>query len=364
MARWTSAARARPVGNLLVGAAVKAYRYDYELIVNDIWTPYETFNRDLTAKDRRSFTDVAAYTEIERTLPGRGRLLAGIRVDRWAAPGVTTGSPRLKLEFVPARLVRVVGYWGIYRQGVPYIWMASAPGNVGLAPIASRQFGGGVDVEPRRWLRLGVEAFNKRYHNYPLDPVEPSRVLVSASADFESPFVGPLISAGRLRASGIDAVAVVTPGSRFQLSTNYSHWRVQQLGLDHVWRSAEHEVRNQARIELVARPAPGWSTGFRWRYASGRPYTPYSVPLSIKRGRAVYDLTQINARDYPPYSRIDARLDRTFSGRRASTVAYVEVENMTDRHNVLVYNWSRTLKGPTPVYQWGRTFIGGVRVAF
>ena len=182
--RWRMDVRrtGTPVGNLLVGTAVKAYRYDYELIVNDIWTPYQTFNRDLTARDRRSFTDVAAYTEIERTLPGRGRLLAGVRVDRWAAPGVTTGSPRLKVEFVPARPVRVVGYWGIYRQGVPSIWMASAPGNVGLAPIASRQFGGGVDVEPRRWLRLGVEGFDKRYHNYPLDPVEPSRVLVSASA--------------------------------------------------------------------------------------------------------------------------------------------------------------------------------------
>jgi hypothetical protein len=364
--RWRADVRraGTPIGNVLLGAAVKAYHYDYELFVHDVWTPYETFNRNLSANDRRSFTDVSAYAEAERALPGRGRLLTGFRVDRWSAAGVTTGSPRVKAEFVPVRVLRLVGYWGVYRQGVPYIWMASAPGNISLAPIASRQFGGGINLEPWPWLRLGVEGFDKRYRNYPLDPVEPSRVLVSSSADFESPYVGPLISAGRVRASGIDAVAQVTPGSRFQFATNYSHWRVRQLGLDNVWRSAEHEVKHQARIEVLWRPARNWSTGFRWRYASGRPYTPFSVALSVKRGRAVYDLARINALEYPAYSRIDGRIDRTLSTRHVTVLAYVELDNMTNRHNVLIYNWSRTLKGPTPVYQWGRTYIAGLRVEF
>jgi len=31
---------------------------------------------------------------------------------------------------------------------------------------------------------------------------------------------------------------------------------------------------------------------------------------------------------------------------------------------VLIYNWSRSLKGPKPVYQWGRTLIAGLRMEF
>jgi len=356
--------KSTPIGDVLVGAAVKAYRYDYELYVNGLWTPYETVNRDITARDRRSFTDVAGYAEVERPISGRGRLLAGIRLDHWGAASVTTGSPRVKAEFVPARVLRIVGYWGIYRQGVPYIWMASAPGNTGLAPIISRQFGGGFEVAPLAWLRLAVEGFSKRYRNYPVDPAVPSRVLVSSSAEFDSPYVGPLVSAGRVRAGGIDTSAQLTPGGRFQLAANYSHWRVRQLGLDGVWRSAEHEVSHQARIEMLYRPDRKWSTGLRWRYARGHPYTPFSVPLSIKRGRAVYDLTKINQSDYPAYSRIDVRIDRALSIRRVAATAYLEVDNLTDRHNVLIYNWSRSLKGPKPVYQWGRTPIAGVRVEF
>ena len=353
-----------PAGDVLVGAAVKAYRYDYDLYVNDIWTPYETVNRDIAARDTRSFTDVAGYAEVERALPGRGRVLAGIRLDHWGAASVTAGSPRVKAEFVPARFLRVVGYWGIYRQGVPYIWMASAPGNAGLSPIVSQQVGGGFDVAPSPWLRLAVEGFGKRYRNYPVDPVVPSHVLVSSSAEFDSPYVGPLISAGRVRAHGIDSSVQLTPGSRFQLAANYSHWRVRQLGLDGVWRSADHEVNHQGRVEMLFRPDRKWSTGFRWRYASGRPFTPFSVPLSIKRGRAVYDLTKINASDYPAYSRTDLRVDRTFAIRRVAAMAYIEIDNLADRHNVLIYNWSRSLKGPKPVYQWGRTLIAGLRVEF
>ena len=357
--------RARtPVGNLLVGAAIKAYRYDYDLYVNDLWTPYETVKRDLEAHDRRSFTDAAAYAEIEHTLPARGRLLAGIRLDHWSAASVTAGSPRLKAEFVPAPYLRLVGYWGIYRQSVPYIWMASAPENAGLAPIVSQQFGAGFDAEPTRWLRVGVEAFDKRYENYPVDPAIPSRVLVSSSADFDSPFVGPLVSEGQVHATGIDTVAAVSAGPRLQVTANYSYWHVSQLGLDEIWRPAEHELRHQGRVELMYRPARRWSTGFRWRYTSGRPYTPYDVKASVKAGRGVYDLNQINTLNYPDYRRIDARVDKTFVAGRTATMLYFEVDNLFDRDNVLVYNWNRAARAPKAVYQWGRTVIAGVRVEF
>jgi hypothetical protein len=353
-----------PVGDVLVGAAMKAYRYDYDLYVNDLWTPYETVKRDLQARDIRSFTDAAAYTEVAHGLPLRGRLLAGIRLDHWSAASTTAVSPRVKAELAPTRHLRLVGYWGVYRQGVPYIWQASAPENAGLAPIVSRQFGGGFDLEPKRWLRLGVEAFDKRYDNYPVDPAIPSRVLVSSSADFDSPFVGPLVSEGRVHASGIDTVATVSAGSRVQLTANYSYWHVSQLGLDDVWRPAEHELRHQGRVELMYRPAEGWSTGFRWRHTSGRPYTPYDVKASIKAGRGVYDLTQINTLNYPDYRRIDARVDKTFVAGPMRIMLYGEVDNLLDHDNVLVYNWNRTLRGPKAVYQWGRTFIAGVRVEF
>jgi hypothetical protein len=112
------------------------------------------------------------------------------------------------------------------------------------------------------------------------------------------------------------------------------------------------------------RPAGSWSTGFRWRYASGRPYTPYDVKASVKAGRGVYDLARINTLNYPDYRRLDARVDKTFLAGRTSTMLYFEVDNLFDQDNVLVYNWSRAARAPKAVYQWGRTVIAGVRVEF
>ncbi|MCX6549560.1 MAG: TonB-dependent receptor [Acidobacteria bacterium] len=354
-----------PVGDILVGAAVKAYHYDYDLYVNDIWTPYEPVKRDLESSDRRSFADAAAYLEMARQFfAGRVRLLAGIRADHWSAASVTAASPRVKVEYAARRRIRVSGFWGTYRQSVPYIWMASAPENVSLPPIQSSQFGGGVDVDVRRWLRVGVEGFDKSYRNYPVDPVAPGRVLVSTAAEFDSPFVGPLVSGGQVHGSGIDSVAVLTPASRLQVTTNYSYWDVSQLGLDGVWRRAEHERRHQARVEMAWQPARHWNTGFRWRYVSGHPYTPFDTKASIKAGRGVYDLSRINTLDYPPYRRLDVRVDRTFVKGRTSTMLFIEAENVLDHDNVLVYEWSRSLRGPKTLYQWGRTFVGGIRVEF
>jgi hypothetical protein len=43
---------------------------------------------------------------------------------------------------------------------------------------------------------------------------------------------------------------------------------------------------------------------------------------------------------------------------------FAEVINLYDRDNVLMYDWSNTLKTPLPIYQWGITPVAGVRVQF
>ena len=43
---------------------------------------------------------------------------------------------------------------------------------------------------------------------------------------------------------------------------------------------------------------------------------------------------------------------------------HIVCDNLFDHDNVLVYNWNRAARAPKAVYQWGRTFIAGVRVAF
>ena len=94
----------------------------------------------------------------------------------------------------------------------------------------------GVEIVQRKATRLVVEGFDKRYTGYPVDPVAPARVLISALADFESPFVGALVGAGRVRARGVDTVASTRLAGRIDAGLGYSYWHVTQQGLDGVWR--------------------------------------------------------------------------------------------------------------------------------
>ena len=353
-----------PVGDLLAGAALKAYTFDYELLANGVWTPYSPAKQNISAKSRRSFNDAAAYLETTIPISARGRITGGVRADWWGAPGMTTASPRVKAEWLASRRARLVGYWGMYRQGIPYIWQASDPANVALAPISSKQYGGGIDLELTRGLHAGVEGFDKRSRNYPVDVIAPSHVLVDATTDYESPFVGVLNSGGQVRARGVDTVVTAQLRRGFQAVANYSYWLVSQMGLDNVWRRAELERRHQARLEMAYAPSVHWSAGLLWRYVTGRPYTPFDPKASLKAGRGVYDISQTNALAYPPYQRLDVRADRTFVHGRTRTALYIEVENLLNRDNVLLYKWSRSLKAQSPTYQWGRTYIGGLRIEF
>ncbi len=185
-----------------------------------------------------------------------------------------------------------------------------------------------------------------------------------AAADFDIPFVGKLVSGGRVHARGVDAGLSGTPLANVHVGLGYSYWRVSQAGLDGVWRRAENELRHQSQIDVEWRQGTTWSAGVRWRYVSGRPYTPYDPAASIRAGRGQYDLTRINLSAYPPYHRLDLRADRGFRWGSVHLVVYAEIENIYDRDNVFSYLWSNSLKATKPIYQWGRTPVGGVRVEY
>ena len=79
---------------------------------------------------------------------------------------------------------------------------------------------------------------------------------------------------------------------------------------------------------------------------------------------ASYSLASFNASRYPPYHRLDVRVDRTFAIHGTALIACGEIENVYNRDNVLIYEWSRAGAQPRPGYQWSRLPVGGIRWEF
>ncbi|MBE3087951.1 MAG: TonB-dependent receptor, partial [Chloroflexi bacterium] len=351
------------LGDLAAGASVKRADLSFDLFEGAFRNEFGNLVVSVSSRSRDTLVDAAGHAELTTGIGGGLRTRVGIRVDRSGATGEVYGSPRVRAEYQLGAGVRVSGAVGLYRQGIPYVWIGSRPQNARLDPIKSRQIMAGLDVRRGKTTRFLIEAFDKRYTGYPVDPVAPARVLISALADFESPFVGGLVAAGRVHARGIDTAFSTLVAGRLEAGVSYSFWDVTQQGLDGTWRPGDYDIRHQARLAAGYSRRP-WRIGAAWRYASGRPYTPFDAAASVKAGAGRYDKARINGERYRSYHRLDVRVERAFTLGRITLVAYGEINNAYDRANIFMYEWNRTARAPRAMDQWGRVPVAGVRAEF
>jgi hypothetical protein len=310
-----------------------------------------------------TYTDAAGYADGTWTA-GRAELGAGVRGDHSGFNGKWYASPRARFEYRPTARWRLTAAWGEYRQDIPNIWIGSNAANRTLDPIRCLQATVGVEGGLWSGAWMTVEGFSKRYSGYPIDPAVPSRVLVSAGSDFESPLVGKLVPSGLVHADGADSSLSQQFGHQLTLSVGYSYWDVSQYNLEKKWIPADYDIRHQARVWAVWHGARNWTASALWRYAAGRPYTPYDVAASIKANAGRYDRTKTNAVNYSPYRRLDLRVERVFAFKRSAITVFAEVDNLDDHDNIYMYEWSRSLKQARPILQWGITPIAGIRVEY
>jgi hypothetical protein len=352
-----------PHTRLLAGVAARRSSVDFDLQDGAYRNEWNIVVPAVRSSWHDEFVDVAAYGDASWALGPVG-VNAGVRADHSGLTASWYLSPRARIEYRLGPRWRLMGSLGQYRQDIPNIWSGSNVANSLLDPVRCVLATAGVEAALWRGLMVTVEGFSKRYEGYPIDPSVPSRVLISAGADFESPLVGKLVPSGLVHANGVDLSLSQRFFRSVTLSVAYSYWDVSEYNLEKKWIRADYDIRHQGRVWLVWHGSSRWSASALWRYASGRPYTPYDVAASIKANAGRLDRTKTNAAVYPAYHRLDLRAERLFLPRRTAVTAFVEVDNVYDRDNIYMYNWSKALKAPQPTYQWGLTPIAGVRVDF
>lgn len=348
---------------VLAGASLKRSDVDFDLQDGGYRNEWNIQVPPVRTSWHDTMTDTAAYVEATG-LFGPADITVGARTDYSGRTSRSYVSPRTHLQVRIGPRWRVTGGWGEYRQDIPDVWLGSNIANRSLDPVKCVMLTSGVEGAPWPGAWITAEGFRKRYTGYPIDPSVPSRVLVSAGADFESPLVGALVPSGRVKANGVDTSFSQDFHGALTLSAGYSYWDVREFNLEQQWIRADYDIRHQARVWLVWHKPKRWSASTLWRYASGRPYTPYDVAASIRANAGRFDHTQTNAATYPAYHRLDLRVERLFAFRHAVMTLFAEADNVYARDNVYMYEWSKTLNRVQPILQWGFTPVGGVRIDF
>jgi hypothetical protein len=188
--------------------------------------------------------------------------------------------------------------------------------------------------------RIGIEVYQKDYHDYPVSTEYPTLSLANMVDTLGQQFVWiPLTSRGIGVARGIEVSGQAHLGAHISGQANVVYARAEYAGLDGILRPGNFDYPIVVNFAGSFRSGKHYEASWRYEYSTGRPYTPYLLNASAQQDRPIYDLARINFWRGPAYSRLDLQADRVFFLGTHQLVAYAGLENAFDRRNLLGYFW-------------------------
>lgn len=293
------------------------------------------------------------YSQISQRFFGSLRVSLGGRVDYFS------GVQRKVNPALRAALSQELGSLatlnlsaGRYYQSPSYIWLVANPVNRELNGIRTDVFVAGLERILQEDFRVSVEGYYKRYGDYPASLGRPYLVLANTGAGFGGADEGfasfglePLGSLGRGRAYGVELLlqkklSAIRCYGTVGLSYNHALF----TGIDGIEHPGNYDQRVIFNVSGGYQLADAWEVGLKFRFATGRPYTPVAADGDPSFGYQV--VSAYNALRLPPSHALDVRIDRRWAFDAWSLDTYVDVQNIYNRRNPDPPRWNARLDGP------------------
>ena len=289
----------------------------------------------------------AAYVQSSVQLAERLRVTLGVRGDWYQfLQNAVRIAPRASLAWSlnDGNTLTLAG--GQYYQAPQPTWLAGDAGNSRtLKPLRADQVVAGWQRLVRPDLKLQLEAYAKRYADYPGRVYRPRAVLQPSGFDDvtnDIPYgLEPLRSQATGRVRGIEVLLqkrlsdVPVYGL---MSASYNRTRFR--GLDGTTSIGAFDS------PLVFNGLLGWRPNQRWEF-SGRVRSAAGLPTTPFTGDGRLDFARYNAGErLPTFFALDMRIDRRFVFRRSQLVTYLDVQNATARKNISQIAWDARLRAP------------------
>ncbi len=332
-------------GKVQAGAAMKVFRVRY-----DTASPFGADNPYSPRGDSDPFflttslttAQPGAYLQTTLAASRTLNLTAGGRVDHYALLGQTRVSPRVGLNYTINSVLSARAATGSYYQQPPFLFVTVFPENRSLVPLRADHYVGGITIQPSASTRLTVEAYHKRYSDYPVARDYPQLSLANLGDTFNvREVLFPLVSQGEGRATGVEFYAERKGSGRWYGQANLAISRARHAGLDGILRPGSFDYPVVFNATGGLRLGSKWELAGRVAYLSGRPFTPFDEAASRLQRRGVFDLAQVNGLRAPYYFRADLRVDRTFTVAGTPLLVFAGAQNITNRKNFSQQTWNR-----------------------
>jgi hypothetical protein len=272
------------------------------------------------------------------------RLSAGVRGDWYGFLGNAVRlAPRLSATYRLDDVTTLAVSGGRYWQAPSYIWLVGDPANrQSLRPFRADQAVAGLTRLVGDELKVQLEVYAKRYGAYPARVFRPQAVLSPSGFDdatTDIPFgLEPLESTGTGEAYGAEVFVQKKLGRSplyGQLSASYN--RTRFTGLDGTSTRGAFDTPVLANGVIGWRPNAKWELALRARAASGLPFTPF-VTGGPQAG--TLDFARYNGERLGTFFAADVRVDRRFVFGKTQLIAFLDLQNVTNRQNPSPPQWN------------------------
>ena len=331
--------------NLALSVFTGARNFFSKYIVNhgsgfnasNFYTPAVSFDNDI-----RTLKLSGGFNFTLKLFSSKLIVNAGIRADAFQLiNNKLVFSPRVGLTYKLTPITTLNLNAGVYFQAPEMLWVLVDPENRNLSYIKVNELVLGFEHLFSAEIKLSIEPYLKQYYNYPVSVYDPNYIFINSGVEIYPNFLDKALSVGKGYFAGIDVtIQKKNSGKGSFGSISYSYSKSEFLALKGKSQPAEFDYENQMTAIAGYEFEIGVSLSGRFKFAKGRPYTPFDQNESIINRRGIYDIDQYNKARMPDYARLDLRVDYRLSLGNTILTTYLEVLNVLNRVNYYNYYWS------------------------
>ena len=323
------------------GASLKLIKFSADIKLPNFITSFGEKLSITSLSDESRFTKSAMYTQYSTNLYDGLRITAGIRGDYF--DGISSKfyvSPRFAAALMLDEVSTLNFSLGRYSQSPSYIWLIADPSNRNLSFVKVTQTVLGYERMLQEDIKMKVEGFYKKYGDYPSSVLRPYLVLANTGAgfgggddNFSSFGLEPLVSAGSGDVHGIEfslqKKSSEIPGYGI-LSITWSESNFR--GLDNVKHPAAYGQNWIVNLSGGYIFNKKWEASFRFRFATGTPYTPFNSDGS-------QSVSNYNSVRFSPVHSLDLRVDRRWDFEKWALITYLDIQNVYNNKDSFYIRW-------------------------
>jgi hypothetical protein len=285
-----------------------------------------------------NFMKYGAFSNLSAPLNEKLELSIGFRLDSDSFTSSTLTdnfSPRASLSYAINPKLKLSTSAGRYYKILPYTALGYQDNGVFVnaenSYTQSDHLVLGMQYYSSPSTLFSVEAFSKRYSNYPVSIVDQVS-LANKGAGFEVLGNEALNTDGRGRAYGIELLFQQKLTNRFYGIFSYTFFHSQFSGLnDQTYRRSVWDSRHLSSFTGGYKLNRNWELSSRFRFSGSTPFAPVNQEATLERyPEIILDYPQIGAGDaeLSPFNQLDLRIDKKWDFKSSSFNLFFEIQNL------------------------------------